>query len=154
MLQWYVMCRTQTATQVSILSGKLCGGMHCSITFTSAYLAYHLQVYKDDNHKPEMAIALTDFEALCGFVEHGELVHALTSVPELRSVVGEVRQRLAAGQQTASHNRDTAGLGHFTVVVYQPVTYIAVHLHSCAIYMRSADAMSSLPLPHEVLCDK
>ncbi|CAL8468083.1 g7622 [Coccomyxa elongata] len=46
-------------------------------------------VYKDDNHKPEMAIALTDFEALCGFVEHGELVHALTSVPELRSVVGE-----------------------------------------------------------------
>lgn len=50
-----------------------------------------LQVYKDDNHKPEMAIALTDFEALCGFVEHGELVQALASVPELRSVVGEVR---------------------------------------------------------------
>lgn len=48
------------------------------------------QVYKDDNHKPEMAIALTDFEALCGFVEHGELVSALQSVPELRSVVGEV----------------------------------------------------------------
>ncbi|KAK9901534.1 hypothetical protein WJX75_001100 [Coccomyxa subellipsoidea] len=46
-------------------------------------------VYKDDNHKPEMAIALTDFEALCGFVEHGELVQALASVPELRSVVGE-----------------------------------------------------------------
>jgi len=24
-------------------------------------------VYKDDNHKPEMAIALTPFSALCGF---------------------------------------------------------------------------------------
>lgn len=24
--------------------------------------------YKDDNHKPEMALALTEFEALCGFV--------------------------------------------------------------------------------------
>jgi mannose-6-phosphate isomerase len=24
-------------------------------------------IYKDDNHKPEMAIALTEFEALCGF---------------------------------------------------------------------------------------
>ncbi len=23
--------------------------------------------YKDDNHKPEMIFALTDFEALCGF---------------------------------------------------------------------------------------
>ena len=24
-------------------------------------------IYKDSNHKPEMAIALTDFEGLCGF---------------------------------------------------------------------------------------
>lgn len=24
--------------------------------------------YKDDNHKPEMALALTEFQALCGFV--------------------------------------------------------------------------------------
>ena len=26
------------------------------------------QVYKDSNHKPEMALAITNFEALCGFV--------------------------------------------------------------------------------------
>ena len=25
-------------------------------------------VYKDANHKPEMVLALTEFEALCGFV--------------------------------------------------------------------------------------
>lgn len=25
-------------------------------------------VYKDANHKPEMALALTEFEALCGFI--------------------------------------------------------------------------------------
>lgn len=25
-------------------------------------------VYRDDNHKPEMALALTEFEALCGFI--------------------------------------------------------------------------------------
>ena len=25
-------------------------------------------VYKDGNHKPEMALAVTEFEALCGFV--------------------------------------------------------------------------------------
>ncbi|KAF5194996.1 Mannose-6-phosphate isomerase, partial [Thalictrum thalictroides] len=28
----------------------------------------HPNLYKDDNHKPEMALALTKFEALCGFV--------------------------------------------------------------------------------------
>ncbi len=53
----------------------------------------HCQVYKDDNHKPEMAIALSDFEALCGFVEHGELLHALETVPELQAVIGQVRLR-------------------------------------------------------------
>ena len=31
----------------------------------------HMQdpnVYRDANHKPEMALAITEFEALCGFV--------------------------------------------------------------------------------------
>ena len=51
---------------------------------------WHAQVYKDANHKPEMAIALTDFEALCGFVEHAELQYALQTVPELQSVIGQV----------------------------------------------------------------
>ncbi|CAI9753485.1 unnamed protein product [Fraxinus pennsylvanica] len=29
-------------------------------------------VYKDDNHKPEIALALTEFEALCGFIRRGK----------------------------------------------------------------------------------
>ena len=45
--------------------------------------------YKDDNHKPEMALALTSFEALCGFVSREELEHAVETVPELRSVLGD-----------------------------------------------------------------
>lgn len=28
----------------------------------------HPDVYKDGNHKPEMALALTEFGALCGFI--------------------------------------------------------------------------------------
>lgn len=28
----------------------------------------HPKVYRDANHKPEMALAITDFEALCGFI--------------------------------------------------------------------------------------
>ena len=47
-------------------------------------------MYKDANHKPEMAIAITDFEALCGFVPHHELTEALKEVPELREVIGDV----------------------------------------------------------------
>ena len=49
-----------------------------------------MQVYKDSNHKPEMAIAITGFEALCGFVPHTELTDALHSVPELRELIGDV----------------------------------------------------------------
>lgn len=48
-----------------------------------------LQIYKDNNHKPEMALAITDFEALCGFVSVQELSEALRSIPELTAVVGQ-----------------------------------------------------------------
>ncbi|XP_024518728.1 mannose-6-phosphate isomerase 1 [Selaginella moellendorffii] len=46
------------------------------------------QVYKDANHKPELALALTRFGALCGFVTSQELQAALESVPELRDALG------------------------------------------------------------------
>ncbi|GAA0184242.1 isomerase [Lithospermum erythrorhizon] len=45
-------------------------------------------IYKDENHKPEMALALTDFEALCGFISHEELKEVFKSVPEIVEVVG------------------------------------------------------------------
>lgn len=45
--------------------------------------------YPDDNHKPEMAIALTPFEGLCGFRPLEEIAHFLKTVPPLRSLVGE-----------------------------------------------------------------
>ncbi|KAH7682630.1 Mannose-6-phosphate isomerase type I protein [Dioscorea alata] len=46
-------------------------------------------VYKDSNHKPEMAIALSEFKALCGFVSLEELKDVLTSVPEIGEIVGD-----------------------------------------------------------------
>ena len=62
----------------------------CCIVLPSCTLSDCTQVYKDANHKPEMAIAITDFEALCGFVPHHELTEALKEVPELREVIGDV----------------------------------------------------------------
>lgn len=43
--------------------------------------------YKDDNHKPEMAIALTDFRGFCGFRPLAEIVHFLDVVPEFKELV-------------------------------------------------------------------
>ncbi|VDM27123.1 unnamed protein product, partial [Hydatigera taeniaeformis] len=40
-------------------------------------------VYKDDNHKPEMAIALTDFEALLGFRPLHQIISFIQAFPEL-----------------------------------------------------------------------
>ncbi|XP_048225454.1 LOW QUALITY PROTEIN: mannose-6-phosphate isomerase [Perognathus longimembris pacificus] len=47
------------------------------------------QHYPDANHKPEMAIALTPFQGLCGFRPAEEIAAFLQTVPELRVLVGE-----------------------------------------------------------------
>nr|XP_018915642.1 PREDICTED: mannose-6-phosphate isomerase isoform X1 [Bemisia tabaci] len=46
-------------------------------------------LYKDANHKPELAIALTKFEALCGFRSVSDLKKHLQSIPELSTVIGD-----------------------------------------------------------------
>lgn len=45
--------------------------------------------YPDDNHKPEMAIAITEFEAFCGFKPLDQLARSLTNIPELNSIIGQ-----------------------------------------------------------------
>jgi mannose-6-phosphate isomerase len=43
----------------------------------------------DDNHKPEMTIAITPFDGLCGFRPLKEISHFLATVPSLRKLIGE-----------------------------------------------------------------
>ncbi|PVU96517.1 hypothetical protein BB561_001121 [Smittium simulii] len=45
-------------------------------------------LYKDPNHKPEMAIAISDFEALSGFRPLEDIIAFLTDFPELSSLLG------------------------------------------------------------------
>eukprot|EP00922_Rhytidocystis_sp_ex-Travisia-forbesii_P024975 GHVS01036675.1.p1 GENE.GHVS01036675.1~~GHVS01036675.1.p1 ORF type:complete len:609 (+),score=115.47 GHVS01036675.1:95-1921(+) len=45
-------------------------------------------IYKDDNHKPEMAIALKESEAFCGFRKFWQFAFFFREVEELREVVG------------------------------------------------------------------
>lgn len=51
-------------------------------------------VYRDPNHKPELAIALTPFEALCGFRPINEIKDYLNNIPELVAVIGEINVTL------------------------------------------------------------
>ncbi|KAG9295418.1 hypothetical protein G9A89_013447 [Geosiphon pyriformis] len=46
-------------------------------------------LYKDPNHKPEMAIAITKFEALCGFRPLEEIKSSLLTYPQFKMIVGE-----------------------------------------------------------------
>lgn len=46
-------------------------------------------LYRDANHKPEMTLALTAFEALCGFAPAASLAATLAAWPELRALTGE-----------------------------------------------------------------
>ncbi|KAG8514516.1 Mannose-6-phosphate isomerase [Galemys pyrenaicus] len=65
----------------------------------------HLQApqhYPDANHKPEMAIALTSFQGLCGFRPVEEIVTFLMKVPEFQFLIGEN----AATQLKQSMSRD------------------------------------------------
>eukprot|EP00794_Sanderia_malayensis_P011164 gene11164-12337_t len=47
------------------------------------------EIYPDPNHKPELAIALTRFEALCGFRPASQVLNYLHEVPEFLAVVGQ-----------------------------------------------------------------
>jgi mannose-6-phosphate isomerase len=44
------------------------------------------EIYKDDNHKPELCCALTDFEAFCGFQSFEKIEKNLKEVEELNKL--------------------------------------------------------------------
>ena len=59
----------------------------------------------DDNHKPEMTIAVTPFDGLCGFRPLAEISHFLSNVPSLRKLIGDgsAKEFISAveGQETS-----------------------------------------------------
>uniref|UniRef100_A0A1J3HN67 Mannose-6-phosphate isomerase n=1 Tax=Noccaea caerulescens TaxID=107243 RepID=A0A1J3HN67_NOCCA len=59
-------------------------------------------LYRDANHKPEIALAVTHFQALCGFVSLKELKEVIANVPEITELVGSK----AADQIFKVHEHD------------------------------------------------
>ncbi|TGO41627.1 hypothetical protein BHYA_0019g00580 [Botrytis hyacinthi] len=68
--------------------------------------------YPDDNHKPEMTIAITPFDGLCGFRPLAEISHFLSTIPSLNKLVGESEaeeyQSAVKGQETSDKSEDEA----------------------------------------------
>jgi mannose-6-phosphate isomerase len=66
--------------------------------------------YPDDNHKPEMTIAITAFDGLCGFRPLAEISHFLSTIPSLKKLVGdkeaEEYQSAVKGQETSEKKED------------------------------------------------
>ncbi|KAF7309751.1 Mannose-6-phosphate isomerase [Mycena indigotica] len=62
-------------------------------------------IYKDDNHKPEMALALTPFAALCGFMPLPRIAAYFRVTPELVSLVPPsiVAEFLALADSSTPH---------------------------------------------------
>ncbi|KAG8772439.1 Mannose-6-phosphate isomerase [Serendipita sp. 397] len=66
-------------------------------------------VYKDGNHKPEMAIAITPFTALCGFQPPDNIVENLQTVPELAALIPQalVQEFISAKEDAATSNDES-----------------------------------------------
>lgn len=89
-----------------------------------------MQIYKDDNHKPEMALALTEFEALCEFVDHDQLVEAFQTVPELRECTNDVLAD--AYIQSSAADRKQALQQAFSALMVCDETVVAVAVDKMA----------------------
>ncbi|VDD81761.1 unnamed protein product [Mesocestoides corti] len=59
-------------------------------------------IYKDDNHKPEMAIALTEFEALLGFRPYHQILAFMAAFPELAQIASTEDPSVKATEGNAS----------------------------------------------------
>lgn len=57
-------------------------------------------MYKDPNHKPEMAIALTPFMGLCGFRPVNEVANFIEIVEEFKKAVGDKADSFVAASKT------------------------------------------------------
>jgi hypothetical protein len=71
-----------------------------------------LTLTADDNHKPEMTIAITPFDGLCGFRPLAEISHFLSTVKPLRSLLGEPAvdefNSTIKGKETSENSEDAA----------------------------------------------
>ena len=78
---------------------------------TNPSFSFHsLTLNKDENHKPEMAIALTPFSALCGFLPVDRIASYLEVVPEFAGLIPLTIQQMFF-DSASSHAASASGEG-------------------------------------------
>lgn len=85
--------------------------------------------YPDDNHKPEMTIAVTPFEGLCGFRPLKEISFFLDTIAPLRALVGKEQAeelKIVANDSNTESGKAKAALRKaFTALMKQPKESVA-----------------------------
>lgn len=81
--------------------------------------------YPDDNHKPEMTIAVTPFEGLCGFRPLKEIAFFLDTIIPLRSLVGDENTATLKKAAEGSTEAKPALRKAFTAVMQNPKEKVA-----------------------------
>ena len=81
----------------------------CKSPLETAGRVFLIHVRVDDNHKPEMTIAITPFDGLCGFRPLAEISHFLSTVPSLRKVLGD---SVAKDFETTVAGHETSEVEH------------------------------------------
>jgi len=69
-------------------------------------LSYAKAKRADDNHKPEMTIALTDFEGFCGFRPVVQIIAFLQRVESFRQLVGDKAAEAFEASPDKAHLRE------------------------------------------------
>jgi mannose-6-phosphate isomerase len=111
---------------------------HPDRTLARALHAAQPDLYRDPNHKPEIAIALTPFDALCRFRPIKEIGLFLKRVPELRALVGDTA--LAFDDMPPSESsREDALKALFTSLMNSAAPQIEEQLHQLVTRLKTQD---------------
>lgn len=107
--------------------------------------AHHPDKYPDPNHKPEMVIALRDFEGFCGFRPLGKIQTFVSSVPEVRSLIDEeVVGRFLALDERSAPDVQRSGLREvFSAVTHSDPTDVASRVNQLAERVKEAGEAST-----------
>mmetsp|Transcript_12041 Transcript_12041/g.18099 ORF Transcript_12041/g.18099 Transcript_12041/m.18099 type:complete len:453 (-) Transcript_12041:774-2132(-) len=106
--------------------------------------------YKDDNHKPEMAVAITPFEALCSFQPAYSILCNCRATPELVAVISEscVRELERAIEH---REQDPEAVRHslkalFSALMTAPFNTVQLHLSELVSRIESTSKMLRSPV--------
>jgi mannose-6-phosphate isomerase len=111
--------------------------------------------YADDNHKPEMMIAVTDCDALCGFRPVEEMRHLISHAPEFTKVVGKENVDKFVSESSDPSNEKAAVKRLFSLLMRSEPTLIANCIREMHQRCNSSSAGSgSSSSSHDVVLDR